>query len=154
MGDELLKKLSPDEAEQEQRYKSRTELFEKSFPSYLAIGMSYNEYWYKDASLVRSYREAEKMKAERENSRCWMQGAYIYEAICSAFPLFNPYVKDHKALPYPKAPHSLSDSKMADTPKKAEEAEMIVQKSKFDKIMRGINAKFENKAKSGEITNG
>lgn len=148
MGDELLKKLSPDDGKPEKEHKSHTEVFEKLFPSYLAIGMTYDEYWNKDARLVRYYREAEKIKAERENTGYWLQGAYIYSAICSAFPLFNPYVKDHKALPYLTKPYEMQGKKKAETPKQAELDEMTVQKSKFEKMMRGINTKFSNK--SGE----
>ena len=78
MGGELL------EGSPLTREKTNTELFEECFPFYLAIGMSYGEYWEGDAKLTQSYRKAYQMKKEEENTRAWLQGLYVYDAVSTA----------------------------------------------------------------------
>lgn len=46
--------------------------------------MSYEEYWEKDADLVKSYRKAYEMKQELDNQRMWLQGMYNYKAVATA----------------------------------------------------------------------
>ena len=78
---------------------SRT-LFAKLFPSYLAMGMSYDDFYNRDHELVIAYREAEKMKREKENADMWLQGLYVYQAVTRAAPLLAPFAKHPKADPY------------------------------------------------------
>ena len=51
------------------------ELFDMVFPSYLVMGMTYDEFYKKDHTLAKAYRQAYKMKRENENERLWMMGA-------------------------------------------------------------------------------
>lgn len=64
--------------------KTEAEIFEEAFPFYLAIGMSYAEYWEGDPSLARYYRKAYLIKQEEINNNAWLQGLYIYDAISTA----------------------------------------------------------------------
>ena len=99
MGGELLS--------QPTQRKSFGEIFEECFPFYLAIGMSYAEYWEGDASLARYFRKAYKIKQEQDNNNAWLQGLYFYDAISTA--LHNalrgmgkskPPAKDYAKQPY------------------------------------------------------
>lgn len=115
---------------------------------YLAMGMTYDEYWHGRSELVIYYREAEKIKAERDNYKAWLQGAYVYEAICCAFPLYNPMSNQHSPLPYTKSPYTYGNER--NTESEQEKNEYLVKKAKFENMMRQVNAKFERMAKSGE----
>ncbi len=64
--------------------KTHTQVFEECFPFYLAIGMSYAEYWAGDPLLARAYRKAYKIKQEEINNTAWLQGLYIYDAVSTA----------------------------------------------------------------------
>jgi hypothetical protein len=87
--------------------KTNTEFFEESFPFYLAIGMSFAEYWEGDPKLAQYFRKAYLIKQEQFNNNAWLQGMYIYDAVSTA--LHNalrgmgktkPPAKDYAKQPY------------------------------------------------------
>ena len=87
--------------------KTNTQVFEENFPFYLAIGMSYAEYWEGDPVLTQYYRKAYRIKQEERNNDAWLQGLYIYDAVSTA--LHNalrgmgkqkPPAKDYAKQPY------------------------------------------------------
>ena len=87
--------------------KTNTETFEESFPFYLAIGMSYAEYWEGDPKLTQYYRKAYQIKQEEINNNAWLQGMYIYDAVSTAlhnalreFGKNKPPAKDYAKQPY------------------------------------------------------
>ena len=89
---------------------SYTEIFEKAFPSYLAIGMTEGQFWDGDPGLVRHYRRAEEIRAERKNHEAWLAGLYTYEAICCASPILRAFAKDGtRPAPYTSRPHPLTE---------------------------------------------
>ena len=101
MGPELLTEGRPTQR------KTNTEIFEESFPFYLAIGMSYAEYWEGDPKLTQYYRKAYQIKQEQINYNAWLQGMYVYDATSTA--LYNalrgmnknkPPAKDYAKQPY------------------------------------------------------
>ena len=101
MGSELLTEGSPTQE------KTNTEIFDECFPFYLAIGMSYAEYWEGDPKLAQYYRKAYRIKQEEINNNAWLQGMYIYDAISTAlhnalrgFGKNKPPVKDYAKQPY------------------------------------------------------
>ena len=87
-----------------------TQRFYEVFPSYLAMGMSPTEFWDGDATLVKYYREAEEIRTERRNQELWLQGMYIYEAICDASPILRSFAKKGtKPIPYTKRPYPVTE---------------------------------------------
>ena len=57
---------------------SLTKIFEHECPYYMSYGMSFDEYWYGDAYLVKFYRDAYKLKIRYDDTCMWKQGMYIY----------------------------------------------------------------------------
>ena len=94
MGSELLTEGHPT---QEKTY---TEIFEECFPFYLAIGMSFAEYWEGDPKLTQYYRKAYQIKQDEINNTAWLQGMYIYDAVSTA--LHNALRGMGKVKPPPK----------------------------------------------------
>ena len=101
MGPELLTEGTPTQE------KTNTQLFEECFPFYLAIGMSYAEYWEGDPKLAQYYRKAYRIKQDEINNNAWLQGMYVYDAVSTA--LHNalrgmgknkPPAKDYAKQPY------------------------------------------------------
>ena len=117
---------------------SRT-LFAKLFPTYLAMGMSYDDFYNKDHELVIAYRQAEKMKREKENADMWLQGLYVYQAVSRVAPLLVPFAKHPKAEPYLDKPIPLTKEEAERESKQAVENKGIAyMKAK----MIEINKKF------------
>ena len=101
MGPELLDKGAPTQT------KTYTEIFEESFAFYLAIGMSFAEYWEGDPKLAQYYRKAYLIKQEEINNNAWLQGVYIYDAVSTAlhnalrgFSKQKIPAKDYATKPY------------------------------------------------------
>ena len=60
---------------------SYRKIFTEVFPSYLAMGMSYDEFYNKDHELAKAYRIAFEKKRRQDNEDMWRQGLYTYIAI-------------------------------------------------------------------------
>ena len=120
-----------------------TERFYEQFPYYLSIGMTPEQYWDGDTALVKYYRKADEIKLERVNQELWLQGMYIYEAICDVSPILHSFAKKGtKPHPYTDKPYPLTDKQrkrdvvskekaIADKGKKFMEAFMKLNNSKF-----------------------
>ena len=115
------------EETQTTQQKTYSEIFEESFPFYLAIGMSSAEYWEGDSSLARYYRKAYKMKQEEVNNNAWLQGLYIYDAISTA--LYNALRgKNSQAREYARQPYNFENKEKSEI-EKAKEVEIEQQKA-------------------------
>lgn len=126
--------------------KTYTEKFHELFPYYLSIGMTEEQYWDRDSTLVVAYRKAEELKTNRKNQEMWLQGAYVYEALCRVSPLLHAFAKKGtKPVPYIVEPFAITE-------KQAEYRQEEKEKKNFDKgktMMEGFmirhNKKFEGK---------
>lgn len=156
MGDKLLSCLPSQGGEGKPSPPlSYTEVFEEQFPYYLSIGMTPDLYWNGDPTLCKAYRKADILRQERINHEKWLQGAYIYEALCQASPLLNGMSKRTKPFPYPKKPYDLKLPTKKKTEIEKENEEAAVQKDKFMRQMQRINAKFSRiKKEEGESNGG
>ena len=80
----------------------------------MSIGMTYDEFWNQDVRLVEVYRRAAELRDKRRNQELWLQGMYIYEALCDASPLFRFSAKKGsiKPEPYVKEPYPITASEV------------------------------------------
>ena len=71
--------------------------------------MTPEQYWDGDASLTRHYRKADELRQKRKNEELWLQGMYIYEALCDVAPVFHAFAKrGTKPNPYSDHPYSIT----------------------------------------------
>ena len=124
MGPELLTDGKPTQE------KTNTEIFEECIPFYLAIGMSYAEYWEGDPKLTQYYRKAYQIKQDEINNNAWLQGMYIYDAVSTA--LHNALRGMGKQKPpakdYAKQPYEFRNKVKTET-EKAKEVEIEQEKA-------------------------
>ena len=128
-----------------------TERFYELFPYYLFLGMTAEQYWDGDCALVKYYRKAEELRNEKRNQELWLQGMYVYEAICDVAPILHAFAKKGtKATPYPSKPYALTDKQI----KRDEEEKQrkVAEKGKkfMEAMAASINKKFEGKTQSQE----
>lgn len=69
---------------------------------------------------MRDYRKAWKIRTKHENMMLWLQGMYVYEAICDIAPVLIPFAKNPKLQPYPKQPYDLYPEDKEKTAKEKE----------------------------------
>ena len=82
-----------------------SQLFHKVFPEYLAMGMTYEQFWEQDCSLVIAYRKAYKLRQEEKNREAWLHGLYILKALQSGAITVNGFApKGYSPEPYPNQP--------------------------------------------------
>lgn len=71
--------------------------------------MTYDQYWNDDCELVVYYRKANELKNARKNQELWLQGMYIYEALCCVSPVLHAFAKrGTKPHPYRDKPYPIS----------------------------------------------
>ncbi len=126
-----------------------TEKFYELFPYYLSIGMTYEQYWEGDCALVKYYRQAEEMRNEKRNQELWLQGMYVYEAICDASPVLHAFAKKGtKPIPYSAKPYPLNEKQS----KREEEEKQRKLAEKGKRFMEAkamsINKKFNGKTQT------
>ena len=87
-----------------------TEIFDKAFPAYLAIGMTYDQFWHGAPGLVEYYRKAHQFQLEEQNFMAYIQGIYVRDAIAE-FVEFYGFSKNPKPLnKYPKQPYPITST--------------------------------------------
>jgi hypothetical protein len=126
-----------------------TEKFYELFPYYLSIGMTPEQYWDGDCTLVKYYRKAEELRNEKRNQELWLQGMYIYEALCDVSPILHAYAKKGtKPTPYSTKPYPLSN-KHSERDEEEKQRRVAEKGKRFMEAMAmSINKKFERKTQS------
>lgn len=120
-----------------------TERFYEAFPYYLAMGMTPEQFWDGDPDLARYYRKAEEIRNEKRNQELWLQGLYIYEALCDASPIFHSFAKKGtKPRPYAERPYSLTDKERKKEQKAKEQSMRDKGKRYMEAIMLQTNKRF------------
>ncbi|HIS12711.1 MAG TPA: hypothetical protein IAB40_06365 [Candidatus Onthocola stercoravium] len=141
MGDNVTK------SSEEEELSSYTQIFKEQCPFFMAIGMSYQEFWYEDCWIAKYYLEAYKIRKEQINEQLWLQGMYVFEAILDASPVLHAFSKKGtKAIPYSKQPYSLFKKTEKE---KEKEVEIEREKAKifFENWAKRVNKKMEIKEK-------
>lgn len=125
---------------------SYSDKFNELFPYYLSIGMTEEQYWDKDCTLVVAFRKSDEIKMNRRNQEMWLQGAYFYDALCRISPVLHAFAKKGtKPVPYLSEAYAITE-RQAET-RKEEKEKSVYDKGK--KLMEGFmlshNKKFERK---------
>ena len=111
--------------------------------------MSPEQYWDGDSTLVKYYRKAEELRNEKRNQELWLQGMYIYEALCDVSPVLHAFAqKGTRPAPYTTKPYPLTEKQ---TKRNEEEKQRkVVEKGKkfMEAMMASVNKKFEGKTQS------
>ena len=124
---------------------SYTKTFYDAFPFYLSIGMTPEQYWDGDPSLPKYYRKASELQRKRKNEDLWLQGMYIYEALCDVSPIMNGFAKKGtKPHPYTDRPYSITRDDLAEERKLREKRDREKAKQYMLGKMAKINKKFES----------
>lgn len=135
-----------------------SDVFSQLCPTYMAMGMTYDEYWNGDVLAPRMYREKYKLQQQQDDIKAWMQGMYIYEVLCDVSPLFQFMSKKAvKVRPYSDKPYSFKNETKQETERKLTSDEIkqgrLAFRVQMDSWMRSTRKQFTNKKKGG-VNNG
>lgn len=123
---------------------SFTRIFEYCFPYFLSWGMSYEQFWNGEPSLVKYYLKARELKVQEDNTNAWLQGIYFTQALNSA--LSNVFAeKKSDRVQYFEKPIAVTKEQIEIERAKKEEEEFIKQKNSFLRLVGRINKEIEEK---------
>ena len=72
----------------------------------MAIGMTYEQYWYGDPLLVRAFYQADRLRRDRQDEAAWLTGLYVLNALNAT--VGNMFRKSGQApAEYPEEPFSM-----------------------------------------------
>lgn len=111
-------------------------MFEEAFPYYLAMGMTYEEYWEKESDLVKFYRKANEIRQEQFNQQAWLQGMYVYEAIADIAPILHAFAKKGtKPRKYSEKPYEFKRPEKKRIPLSKQDREVKKKSEKIKAMM-------------------
>lgn len=125
MGDEQVKATPPVTIKQ---------ILNDAFPHYLAMGMTYNQYWCEPPELAVAYRRADEIRRRNVNTEAWLQGAYFYNALIAASPVLNAMSKRNKPLDYMQEPIPLTE-------KDAQELKLRKEREARDRLFNMLKSR-------------
>ena len=76
----------------------------------MAMGMTYDQYWYGDVRMTRAYYEAYKLRQRNADETAWLHGLYVLRALeATVGNLFQ----ERGATPneYPKEPYGVEEAR-------------------------------------------
>lgn len=129
-------------------YISLTKTFEELCPIYMSYGMSYDEFWYEEPYRAKFYLDSHKLKVKQKDEEMWIQGMYIYEALCKVSPVLHAFSKKGtKPLPYAEKPYLTSAPALETQKDKEKEVEnaRLIARIHFENWARATKKQFENK---------
>lgn len=119
--------------------KTFTEYFEELFPAYLAIGMTWTQFWIDEPELAIAYRKADAIKKRRKNEELWLEGMYMAEALRAT--VGNMFSKGQKYT-YPVEPFPITADEQRERREREEKARMERMKAAFIARSLRMNTKF------------
>lgn len=106
----------------------------------MAIGMTYEQYWYGDPLMVRAFYKADQLRQQRLNDEAWLFGAYVYRAIdatvCNMFRKHNAEMAE-----YPKKPIEIGEKEESyyEKEKREEQEALFAQAYMSNMVLAGKN---------------
>lgn len=106
----------------------------------MAIGMTYEQYWYGDPLMVRAFYKAEQLRQQRMNEQAWLIGAYTYRALDSTVGNMMRK-KGAKPSEYPEKPVELvkQEETKAEKEEREDQEEVYALAYMTNMVMAGKN---------------
>ena len=113
----------------------------------MAIGMTYEQFWYGSPGMVKMFREANRVRNEQINQEMWLQGLYFYNAVASALA---------RAFGDRNAKYVSESMELYEKPKpKMTESQIQDEREKFAKMLEKRFGKLPTHIDKGdELTDG
>lgn len=109
----------------------------------MSYGMSYDEYWFESPYRTQFYRKAKEISVRQKDEELWMQGVYIYDALCRVSPILHAFSKSGtKPLPYVDKPYLSSIDNAKSNPEQEAENERLKAEVQFRAWARNVAKKF------------
>lgn len=103
----------------------------------MAIGMTFDQFWYGDVRMTRVFVEADRLRQERMNNEAWLQGMYFFHAMTIALHNSKRTKNSDPIAEYPSKPYEISKEQETEQQREArEDAERLQAKLYMQQMMR------------------
>lgn len=137
--------------------KSLAEIFTELCPKYMAMGMSYREFWHCNTKVHRDYRKAWEERKRYRNWEMWMQGAYIYDALLKIAPFMRAAMSKAVIEPkkYVEAPYPLTkkEAKALEERRRIQNMKRMIAMLERESAMHVTAQKAKQEVTENESTN-
>ena len=113
---------------------------------YMAMGMSYTEFWVDEPELAAAYRKADQIRRRRRNEELWLEGIYMAEALNST--VGNMFSKGAKHQ-YPSEPFPITEAEQEERREREQKARMERVKAAFMAKALRVNSSLGGKPNDG-----
>lgn len=99
MGSDRVVENFPGDFDSTNEHLSYSKIFDKVFPYYLSIGVSYDDFWNvgsKDFRICRYAKEAEQLRIKKMNEEYWWLSIYLRRTLLDVSPAFRDFHKGSK----------------------------------------------------------
>lgn len=108
----------------------------------MAMGMTYDEFWYGEPDRVKFYREAEEIRRKERDYNLWLQGRYFYDALCSVSPILHAFAQNGtRAQAYNEEPYPRTEKEY----RELQERQMKARAEEFKAFVEAKNRERRNK---------
>jgi len=115
-------------------FSSLADMLTNICPAYMAMGMTYNQFWYSNTKVHKAYREAYEIKKKNDEWARWRHVAYIYDTLLRVSPVFRSNTKGRpEPGKYPEEPWPLTE-------KEYEEAQERREKERYERYIAKMEA--------------
>lgn len=109
--------------------------------------MSADEFWHGSPIMAKIYREAWKLRLKKENRDMWLQGLYIYSALCAVSPVMHAFAKKGtKPIPYLDEPIPVTKEEIREKRERDARARYERIKRSTDSWMTSANVRLSKQA--------
>ena len=108
-------------------------------------GMTYEQYWDGDVSAHKMFKRAAKLRRKQVNEDAWLQGAYIYEALCAASSLFRG-IKPSKPHKFREEPYDIFEEDRKRREEEEARAKYEAMRDKVAAFAKAFNEKRNSKS--------
>ena len=138
------------------------DIFDEALPHYMAMGMTYSEFWDGEYGTKRACREAYRIRMENERRLAdmnnWYMGQYLIDVLnCTPLLVAGLNVKRGAKLPeYPEKPYleKLAEQKKEENRRKQEEDQAMRAMAMMQAVFTKFNKRFEQKQQSQQAVTG
>ena len=108
----------------------------------MAMGMTPDEYWNQDSTWTKAYRESFRIQRDAKNADAWLQGRYVYDAICAVAPILRAFSKAKKPLDYVKEPYAITHEQLEERERENERKNYELMLAKMQAFVADHNRRF------------
>ena len=118
---------------------SFTDIFEAVCPLYMAMGMTYEQFWNGEVEMAAAYRKADQIRRRRINEELWLEGIYMADAL--SVTVGNMFSKGAKHQ-YPSEPLPITEAEQQERREREQKARMERVKAAFTAKALRVNSKL------------